>query len=143
MMLSVVSSVVILMSQPLDMLIPPNSQEACEEATTQQEMNLCAAQEFERADAALNAQWRRTRKVIQARDQRMRESDPKSDGRRLSDDSLLQAQRAWLRFRDAQCRTEGFAARGGSLEPLLVSTCKTRLTTRRTEDLNQMIQTPD
>src|SRR5690606_1177340 len=43
-------------------------------------------------------------------------------------DTLLEAQRAWLRFRDAQCLSESFMARGGSMQPMLDSQCKTYLT---------------
>jgi len=56
--------------------------------------------------------------------------------------SLLEAQRGWLRYRDAHCRVDGYAARGGSLEPLLVATCKTRLTRLRTAELKELVEVP-
>ena len=57
--------------------------------------------------------------------------------------SLLEAQRAWIAFRDAHCRVDGYMARGGSLEPLLVSTCKTALTKARTAQLQELADSPD
>ncbi|MEM9310349.1 MAG: lysozyme inhibitor LprI family protein, partial [Pseudomonadota bacterium] len=57
--------------------------------------------------------------------------------------SLLEAQRAWITYRDAHCRVDGYTARGGSLEPLLVSTCKTALTKARTNQLKELAQSPN
>ena len=112
----------------------------------QQEMNICAHRDFLTADAAMNAQWRLTRAHMQERDAQW---DPAWDaGQGASEGArpgyfatLLEAQRAWIAFRDAHCRSEGYDARGGSLEPLLVSTCKTRLTQARTEQLRELAVT--
>jgi methylmalonyl-CoA mutase len=69
---------------------------ACfEREHSQQGMNRCAAEAFERADANLN-----------------------------------------LQFRDAHCEYEGLTERGGSLEPLVVSQCMTRLTRERINQLS-------
>lgn len=61
--------------------------------------------------------------------------DTTSDKRPGHFETLLEGQRAWLKYRDAHCTTEGYWARGGSLEPLLVSTCKTKLTQDRIQQL--------
>jgi uncharacterized protein YecT (DUF1311 family) len=87
----------------------------------QQAMNYCAAQDFHKADAALNAAW----KLI-------RPDTPKSsDG----SDPLLAAQRAWITYRDNQCDSEGLFVEGGSLEPFIVAGCRARITRARTEEL--------
>lgn len=118
--------------------LPPCNEEAAERGV-QQDMNICAAHEFDRADAALNAQWRITRDLMKARDA---ESDfPDWDKRPGYFDQLLAAQRAWIAYRDAHCASEGFEARNGSLEPLLVSTCKTHLTEQRTQQLRSLAET--
>lgn len=113
----------------------------CDEPQAQQEMNYCAAQDFKRADEALNLQWAETSAAMKARDER-RETGalPELDDRPGYFQTLLEAQRAWIAFRDAHCRSEGYYARGGSLEPLLVSTCKTTLTEARTQQLAQLIE---
>ncbi|MEM1366144.1 MAG: lysozyme inhibitor LprI family protein [Pseudomonadota bacterium] len=87
----------------------------------QQQMNYCAAKDFERADAALNAAW----KLIY----------PDYGKSMEGDDHLLNAQRAWLRYRDAQCDAEGLNVEGGSLEPFIVATCRARMTQDRTTEL--------
>ena len=56
---------------------------------------------------------------------------------------LLEAQRAWLRFRDGHCASVGYQARGGSLEPLLIATCKAELTRERTRQLKALEDFPN
>lgn len=117
----------------------PECDEQAAEMGVQQEMNICAHRDYLIADAALNAQWRLTRRAMQERDS---EADkPDWDDRPGYFDTLLEAQRAWIAYRDAHCRSEGYAARGGSLEPLLVSTCKTHLTKLRTAQLRELAET--
>lgn len=117
----------------------PECNEEAANRGVQQDMNICAHREYLIADAAMNEQWKRTRDHMQALDA---EADlPSWDERPGYWDTLLAAQRAWLQFRDAHCRSEGYEARGGSLEPLLVATCKTTLTEKRTEQLRSLIET--
>ncbi len=111
----------------------------CENAMTQMEMNYCAHEDFKAADARLNAQWSVTSAEMKRRDQAY--DDASSDGRPGYFATLLAAQRAWLTYRDAHCRSEGYEARGGSLEPLLVSSCKAHLTNLRTADLEELART--
>lgn len=118
--------------------LPPCNEEAAEMGV-QQEMNICAHRDYLIADAALNAQWLLTRQAMRERDSEA--NNPDWDDRPGHLDTLLEGQRAWIAYRDAHCRSEGYVARGGSLEPLLVSTCKTRLTQQRTEQLRELAQT--
>lgn len=109
----------------------------CENAMAQQHMNRCAYLAYERADAALNEQWKHTAAAMKARDAEWGDT---FDERAGFFDTLLDAQRAWLTYRDRHCASEGYWARGGSLEPLLVSTCKTGLTEERTKQLQYLIE---
>ena len=90
---------------------------------SQLEMNICAADEFQRADAALNAAWGAAKAF--------------ADGAGVGA-QLLDAQRKWIAFRDAACQAEADLFTGGSIRPLVWNTCLTRLTQRRTEDLLNM-----
>ena len=110
----------------------------CAEPMTQQAMNYCAALEFDEADAALNAQWRETAAEMR----RLDAASTPDDGRPGYFEQLLAAQRAWLSYRDAHCASEGYYARGGSLEPLLVATCKTQVTRARTQQLHELSDNP-
>ena len=61
---------------------------------------------------------------------------PRHDQRPTTEAVLRQAQRAWLTFRDAQCTYEGYGeARGGSMEPMVYSGCRARLTRERIAQL--------
>jgi uncharacterized protein YecT (DUF1311 family) len=120
---------------------PPVPEWNCADPQVQQEMNWCAGQEYEAADAALNAQWKVTAAVMKQRDVEWAELGS-SDQRPGFFKSLLEGQRGWLRYRDGQCRVDGYTARMGSLEPLLVATCKTRLTKLRTEELRALVEDP-
>ncbi|MXO90049.1 lysozyme inhibitor LprI family protein [Pontixanthobacter aquaemixtae] len=117
--------------------IPPVPEWNCDDPQVQQEMNWCANQEYLEADAALNAQWKKTAAVMKLRDENFEST---SDDRPGYFDTLLAAQRAWLTYRDTHCRSEGYYARGGSLEPLLVATCKTELTEGRTAQLAALVE---
>ena len=122
---------------------PDCDQEAADQGI-QQEMNICAAAEYREADARLNAQWKITSAKMKERDASFEEyGGSEFDDRPGWFASLLEAQRAWLTFRDAHCRMDGYTARGGSLEPLLVSSCKTALTEARTEQLRSLAEGPD
>lgn len=110
----------------------------CDDPQFQQEMNWCAAQEFRVADEALNLQWSMTSAEMKRRDAAWSEGD---DGRPGHFATLLEAQRAWLAYRDAHCRSEAYAFRGGSMEPLMDATCKTAMTQKRTEELQALVET--
>jgi uncharacterized protein YecT (DUF1311 family) len=108
----------------------------CDNPQYPQEMNICAAREFEAADALLNAQWKLTSEVMKQRDT---EWDSSWDERPGYFDQLLAAQRAWIAFRDAHCASEGYEFRGGSMEPFMIGTCMTKLTEERTAQLKDLI----
>ena len=88
---------------------------------TQMEMNSCAANDYSRADDELNATWRKLPKSTQ----------------------LLAAQRAWIAYRDAECSFRKAQFEGGSIAPLIFSSCLSELTKERTKILigdKQMLQ---
>lgn len=109
----------------------------CENAQTQADMNSCAALDFQKADKALNVQYKKTRAAMVAIDADL------DTGLKGAEQALVKAQRAWVDFRDSQCDAEGFEARGGTMEPLLVSGCKTRLTETRTKELKALADGPE
>ncbi len=103
----------------------PNDAEAqsvieCSAPQAQQLMNACAAKDYDAADVALNTAWRSARSF----------ADAIGKG-----DALLEAQRAWLTYRDAACDVHASSFEGGSLQPLIRSTCLTELTVQRTRML--------
>jgi len=91
----------------------------CANATTQGEMNQCAAQEKKAADDELNNLY----KQITAR----LKDNP--EAKQL----LVKAQRAWIGFRDAECNFSASGVKGGSVYPLIYGNCITTLTKARVE----------
>ncbi len=102
----------------------------CDPAGNQTEMNICAEEEFEKADAELN-------KVYDALLQK-----EKKDA--LFTRKLRESQRAWIRFRDAELEAT-FACEGspfvcwGSMYPLSYNSYKAKMTKDRTERLRKYL----
>ncbi len=90
----------------------------------QSAMNQCAYKDYLIADEALNVQWTKTAATMKARDENFESVYDKRPGYFTT---MLKAQRAWLEYRDAHCTNEGYYARGGSLEPLLVQPVQNRI----------------
>lgn len=109
----------------------------CENAMTQADMNQCAHADYRAADTELNTQWKLTAAAMKASD---KDFDSDYDTRPGYFATLLEAQRAWLSYRDAHCRSAGYFARGGSMEPLLASSCLAKLTRERTEQLKELVE---
>jgi uncharacterized protein YecT (DUF1311 family) len=99
----------------------------CDDARTQLEMNLCAADQYRAADAEMNRAYARLRAAVDAEERA----------------ALLAAQRAWLRFRDAHCAFEAAGVRGGSMEPMVHSGCMAQTTRERTRQLKSALETAD
>ena len=109
----------------------------CAKAEAQTDLNICAALEFDAADKALNAQYKKTRAAMVAIDADL-DNDMKG-----AEKALVKAQRAWVDYRDGECEAQGFEARGGSMEPMLVSGCKAELTKMRTKELKDLADGPE
>lgn len=114
----------------------PTAEEDCGDLP-QQPMNLCTHRNFERADAALNAQWKITVERLRQFDRDLDRTHDKQPGYFVT---ARAAQRAWITYRDQHCLGESFGARGGSLSPTLNSGCKIRLTRERTQQLKDLVE---
>jgi uncharacterized protein YecT (DUF1311 family) len=110
----------------------------CSNAQTTVEINFCAERDLNAADAALNAVY----KVALAK-------IAKSDGEKPYDPqsweaALRASQRAWVAFRDAECKgLEPMEWSGGTGSGAGVLGCLTRLTHERTQALKERFTGPD
>ena len=93
-------------------------------AQSQQEMNETADKAFKKADATLNTVY----KQLQA----------KLD--EVGKKKLQEAQRAWIKFRDAECESRADEFRGGSIMPMIYAGCAERLTKARTAELKERLK---
>ncbi len=100
------------------LLAAPAVAQDCKQATTQSEMNICAGQDYQKADKALNAAYANLLGAL---------SEPGFKAK------LRAAQRSWISYRDAECTFETAASEGGTIHPLEYSGCLTRLTKDRTK----------
>lgn len=108
------------------------SEPDCKAPQTQADMTICAGKDYEKADKKLNAEYQKLRKLVTERDRTA------NAGGKGAADALVTAQRAWVAFRDANCALSGFQARGGSMEPMLISSCLADMSRKRAEELKAL-----
>ncbi|MBK5528478.1 DUF1311 domain-containing protein [Pseudomonas sp. TH06] len=98
----------------------------CANANDQATMNQCAGQDYKAADNELNAVYKQIKQRLQGN----------AEGTKL----LVDAQRAWIGFRDAECTFSSSGVSGGSVYPLIYSSCLTGVTKVRVETLKQYLK---
>ena len=100
-------------------------EDACyQRDVSQQAMNRCAGEAYQRADAALNAEYAKVLRILSDR-----------EGRRI----LRDAQRAWIKYRDAHCKLAALDSVGGSIWLLINSGCLASVTRQRTAELSELV----
>lgn len=105
------------------------------QSQSQAQMTRSAGSSYAQADAAMTAQWKRTYAYMKRRDAQ----DTSRGGGFGFAGSLLESQRAWLKFRDTQCVIEGGQFAGGSAQGMTIAGCRTGLTNARTAQLKSMM----
>lgn len=108
----------------------------CANPQDQYSMTYCAGVDYESADAELNRVWPQARAAAKRQDEYIAD-DARSRGLPTASEALLAAQRAWLKFRDAECEYQSYAFFGGTGQPMIGSLCLAQLTRERTEQLRQ------
>jgi uncharacterized protein YecT (DUF1311 family) len=96
----------------------------CSRAVTQQDLNECAARDAKAADRKLNQVYQRLL-AKQSGSQRAK---------------LIDAQLAWIKFRDKACDFAYGRSGGGSIAPLHYSGCLRSVTMQRTKDLESYLE---
>ena len=92
---------------------------------TQADMNVCYDNQFKQADKALNSAYGALVSKL------------KSDAQAVA--LLRTTQRAWLGFRDSECKLESYGSSGGSIQPTVESMCLTTVTRERTRVLQKQV----
>ncbi|MEE9314783.1 MAG: lysozyme inhibitor LprI family protein [Rhizobiaceae bacterium] len=85
----------------------------------------CADKDFEAADHELNQIWRSVNTLTRTQKEYSK--------------AILHSQRAWLKFRDAQCNAETFSSEVFRKPNLQYILCKTRKTLSRTIELKWFV----
>ena len=91
----------------------------CAHAMAQQDMNICAEKDFQKADGELNRAYKAAVAGLDGDSQTL----------------LRAAQRDWIKFRDSECIYENAPNQGGSIYPMVYSGCLTELTKARTKQI--------
>ena len=99
----------------------------CAHAVNQNDMNVCAQQDFQKSDGRLNAVYRKLVGKLDAREK----------------EQLKTAQKAWLAYRDAECTYTVRNNEGGSIYPLVWSGCLTTQTEMRIKQLQAHLDCAD
>ncbi|WP_363348524.1 lysozyme inhibitor LprI family protein [Methylocystis echinoides] len=95
----------------------------CSALATQTDMNICEGEIFEKADARLNDVYRRLAAKISAKGK----------------SKLVEAERAWLTYRDLQCDFDTLGVEGGSIHGMMVAQCRTEMTKEQTKRLERQL----
>lgn len=97
------------------------AQNPCDERNlvTQTQMNNCAVWQYRQADEKLNQVYQQLR--------------PRLSGSRQ--ELLIDAQLAWIAFKDKKCEFEGNSIGGGSMAPVIIYGCLQNITEERSADL--------
>jgi uncharacterized protein YecT (DUF1311 family) len=103
-----------------------NAKDPCDDPQSQAEMNMCAAEKFKAADAELNRVYKRLVSLL---------ADNEGQSGKLK-----AAETAWLKYRDDNCEYEASFFDGGSMRPLILSSCFERMTKARAAELRGQIK---
>ncbi|MDR3526498.1 MAG: lysozyme inhibitor LprI family protein [Rhizomicrobium sp.] len=105
------------------LLTAPAMAQDCKNAMSQSEMNICADQDYQKADKALNTAYS---KLLTALD----DAGFKA--------KLRATQRSWISYRDNECIFETADNEGGSIHPMVYAGCLTRITKERTKAIEAL-----
>lgn len=99
----------------------------CGKAVTQAEMNGCAAQDLNEADAELNRTYIAYRAKLRPAQQ----------------NQIRDVQLAWIKYRDLSCRFESSSVAGGSAAGMALQTCLADKTRQRAQELKALSGCPE
>ncbi|MEO0541231.1 MAG: lysozyme inhibitor LprI family protein [Cyanobacteria bacterium P01_A01_bin.105] len=107
-------------AQPTDGANPVAAEKQdCGQLATQLDINACAHANYTVSDRLLNQVYQTLRSGLSAENKTQ----------------LTTAEQAWINFRDAQCEFERSRFEGGSIAPLILSSCLEQITDLRIDEL--------
>lgn len=98
----------------------------CDKAFSTIDLNQCAAQATEKVERQLNATYQQTLKAVATMD----------DAAGIKT-KLVDAQRLWVKFREADCQAEYAKWQGGSIRNVMYSECMQDRAKQRIKQLEQ------
>jgi len=113
---------------------PATHDKRCDSVTTP-DLIACAQADEAGADAALNAAWKTALAKAKGWETGIDAAGRAANGNITYSQALLASQRAWLAYRDAQCKLAIYANAGGHELPIYRLGCLAELTKARTRQL--------
>jgi uncharacterized protein YecT (DUF1311 family) len=107
----------------------------CKTAASTPAVEFCASREYHAADLRLNEAYRAVAAFVD-------KADVPPEARAKWHNALVEAQRRWIAFRDAECALTGYQWYGGTGRAGAETTCKTQLTNGRIEALQLHANSP-
>jgi len=111
---------------PLGHAAEANHTVDCNQATTQSEMEQCAAQTLNDADAELNQTY----------------VDYRSQLDQAHQNQIRDVQLAWVKYRDLSCKYATSSSSGGSAHSMALQACLSAKTRERTQELKALASCP-
>lgn len=102
----------------------PKKAPPCTDAQSQAEMNICAGNEYKKADAELNQTYRQLVAMLDDAEK----------------PQLKDVENAWIKYRDANCNFVADQYKGGSIRPMIYGLCLADVTRNRTSELKGQIE---
>lgn len=99
----------------------------CNSAQTQADMDECASQALNKADAELNQTYVDYRKRLDKTQQ----------------NQIRDVQLAWIKYRDLSCKYANSRSAGGSVHNMALQSCLTEKTLERTKELKALSACPE
>jgi len=93
-------------------------------AQTQSEMNATANAKYKKADAELNKVYKQLMAILDPNEKPL----------------LIQAEKDWIKYRYSHCKFDASQYEGGSIQPLIYSTCLEELTRKRITEIKASIK---
>lgn len=123
----------VLMSMTIGLLVTApafaEDQPICPDAQTTIEIGECVSKEYDKADAELNAVWKKVMTSFKKND-----TMPAKDLKAWKE-TLLASQRDWVKFKEQDCDAVGYEWFGGTGRSNALVFCLLDHTTARTKDL--------
>ena len=104
----------------------------CENALTTRDMEKCIAIDFDKTEVTLNQTYQHLVKQLT-------QPDTEQENYTEYRNKLLNAQRAWIKFRDADCETQYALNSSGSIRNIVYLSCKQQRAKQRISELNRYL----
>lgn len=92
---------------------------------SQSELNAQASSEYLQADKKLNQVYKQVMNNLSAPEIK----------------AFISSQKAWITYRDLECKFEAIGNEGGSMYSMVFSSCMTDITKKRTQELKEILNT--